>query len=103
MPEFVMFTEYHCPRSDGWLVVHHRCSGNEHIWPCGMKGTLLNVNFLTFSITIYYYSILYMSYVRYDSDIELSLNYVYGTVHTVCAGFTHLLFAVQCQCASWCV
>ena len=47
MPEFVMFTEYHCPRSDGWLVVHHRCSGNEHIWPCGVKGTLLNVNFLT--------------------------------------------------------
>ena len=53
MAEFVMFTEYHCPRSDGNLkpfvsvVVHHRCSGNEHIWPCGMKGTLLNVNFLT--------------------------------------------------------
>ena len=31
------------------------------------------------------------------------LNYVHGTVHTVCTGFTHLLFAVQCQCASWCV
>ena len=29
------------------------------------------------------------------------LNCVYGTVHTTCAGFTHLLFAVQCQCASW--
>ena len=37
MPKFVMFTKYHCSRSDGNLklfvlvVVHHRCSGNEHI------------------------------------------------------------------------
>ena len=40
-----------------------------------------------------------VSYVRCDSD-KLSLNCVYGTVHTTCAGFTHLLFAVQCQCTS---
>ena len=53
MPKFVIFTKYHCPRSDGNLkvfvsvVVHHRCSSNEHIWPCGIKGTLLNVKFLS--------------------------------------------------------
>ena len=25
------------------------------------------------------------------------------SMHTACAGLTHLLFAVQWQCASWCV
>ena len=59
-------------------------------------------SFLVYTVYYYIYSILYMSYVRYDSD-KLSLSYVYGTVRTTCAGFAHLLFAVQCQCASQCV